>query len=193
MAGRTDVDCYQEVDLQFIRKSIKRMIHRIGWIDETADLEQDIWLYVLQRLPKHDPDKSDMQPFIILLIKHKIADMFKSWNGAKRSWHRAMVSLNDSIVDECGNTVERWECVDQSSHLGFYRSEQDRQDLKIDMDSVMSSLPEKLQFIATQLQERSITEISRQFGIPRSSLYNSIKRLRGMLEEAGISDYLSNS
>ena len=96
-------------------------------------------------------------------------------------------------MDELGDSVERWEFVDQNDRTNLFRAEHELEDLRIDLDSTVSSLPDNLRFVATQLQERSITEISQQFRIPRSSLYNSIKRLRNMLEKAGICDYLSNS
>ena len=64
------------------------------------------------------------------------------------------------------------------------------QDLSIDLGRVIASLPPELRTLCERLQTESVTEISRDTGIPRGTIYESIKKLRAIFEDAGLRDYL---
>jgi transposase-like protein len=62
----------------------------------------------------------------------------------------------------------------------------------MDLASFMSTLPEKFQDVLRRRQTHSITEISRDLGIPRSTLNDWMLQIRQLFEEAGFDRYLES-
>jgi transposase-like protein len=56
----------------------------------------------------------------------------------------------------------------------------------------MSTLPEKFQDVLRRRQTHSITEISRDLGIPRTTLNDWMLQIRELFEEAGFERYLES-
>ncbi len=48
----------------------------------------------------------------------------------------------------------------------------------------------ELRELCKRLDTDTVTEISRDTGIPRGTIYESIKKLRAIFEDAGLRDYL---
>ncbi|MCU0710038.1 MAG: hypothetical protein MUF23_17285 [Pirellula sp.] len=61
-----------------------------------------------------------------------------------------------------------------------------------DLATFMSKLPEKFQDILRRRQTHSITEISRDLGIPRTTLNDWMVQIRKLFEEAGFDRYLES-
>jgi DNA-directed RNA polymerase specialized sigma24 family protein len=83
---------------------------------------------------------------------------------------------------------------DQDRRLGRERrlGEEDLNDLRMDLATFMSKLPEKFQDILRRRQTHSITEISRDLGIPRTTLNDWMLQIRKLFEEAGFDRYLDS-
>lgn len=62
----------------------------------------------------------------------------------------------------------------------------------MDLATFMSKLPEKFQDILRRPQTHSITEISRDLGIPRTTLNDWMLQIRKLFEEAGFDRYLES-
>jgi DNA-directed RNA polymerase specialized sigma24 family protein len=70
--------------------------------------------------------------------------------------------------------------------------EEDLNDLRMDLATFMSKLPEKFQDILRRRQTHSITEISRDLGIPRTTLNDWMLQIRKLFEDAGFDRYLES-
>ena len=83
---------------------------------------------------------------------------------------------------------------DQDRRLGRARrlGEEELNDLRMDLATFMSKLPEKFQDILRRRQTHSITEISRDLGIPRTTLNDWMFQIRKLFEEAGFDRYLES-
>jgi DNA-directed RNA polymerase specialized sigma24 family protein len=83
---------------------------------------------------------------------------------------------------------------DQDRRLGRERrlGEEDLNDLRMDLATFMSKLPEKFQDILRRRQTHSITEISRDLGIPRTTLNDWMLQIRKLFEDAGFDRYLES-
>jgi DNA-directed RNA polymerase specialized sigma24 family protein len=81
---------------------------------------------------------------------------------------------------------------DQDRRLGRERrlGEQELNDLRMDLAAFMSKLPDKFQDLLRRRQTQSITEISRDIGIPRTTLNDWMLQIRKLFEEAGFERYL---
>jgi DNA-directed RNA polymerase specialized sigma24 family protein len=70
--------------------------------------------------------------------------------------------------------------------------EEELNDLRMDLATFISKLPEKYQDILRRRQNQSITEISRDLGIPRTTLNDWMLQIRKLFEEAGFDRYLDS-
>jgi hypothetical protein len=59
-----------------------------------------------------------------------------------------------------------------------------------DLADVVAHLPKELRDLAERLKSRSLSETSRELGIPRSTLQRRVHRLRQYFEDAGLRIYL---
>ena len=60
------------------------------------------------------------------------------------------------------------------------------------LDSVLDRLPPKLRDLAERLKGDSLSQIARDTGVPRTTLYESVRRLRQIFERAGLGKYLES-
>jgi RNA polymerase sigma-70 factor (ECF subfamily) len=60
----------------------------------------------------------------------------------------------------------------------------------MDIRKAVESLPPELRELCMRLATDTVMEISRDTGIPRGTIYESIKKLRTIFEDAGLRDYL---
>ena len=111
-----------------------------------------------------------------------------------RDYRLCSCSLNDRLEDEEGRSIERMETLDQEDYLRrtgkLSRPMSELRNLSIDLRSAVQTLPPELRELCKRLQTESVTEISRDTGIPRGTIYESIKKLRAIFEDAGLKDYL---
>ena len=98
------------------------------------------------------------------------------------------------MVGEDGEEIEKIEVFDQEAYLGrtgrLSLSSAEVRNLSIELNKVLKSLPPELRILCKRLETDTITEISRGIGIPRATLYGLIKKLRAILKEAGLREYL---
>ena len=187
-------DGLDEYTVNLIRRKARQLVGRAGWTaQDVPDLEQEIWCSLLKCLKGVDRGKEDMSAFIATVVKHTIVNMLKARNVAKRDWRKESVSLDDFLEDTKGNIFERWHILDQAgiqNDMTDYRSEEELSNLRIDMSLAMKSLPESLRRLAQTLEKHTVLELSRRSGIPRSTIYDAIQKIRKHLEEAGFVDYM---
>ena len=86
------------------------------------------------------------------------------------------------------------ETIDQEDYLRrtgrLSRTADELRALTIDVRKAMEQLPPELRRLCRRLETETVTEISRDTGIPRGTIYESIKKLRAIFEDAGLRDYL---
>lgn len=63
-------------------------------------------------------------------------------------------------------------------------------DLRIDLESVIESLPEQLRDLCERMKTGNMMEISRETGICRGTLYYRLSLLREAFLDAGLKEYL---
>lgn len=178
-----------------IRCKARQLVGKAGFTwDDVEDLEQEMRLDLLERLPKFDPDKASRTTFVARVIEHKISKLCRHRKQQRRDYRRESGSLNDPIADGEGKTIEHAYTIGQDEvdiRMGHRRrSLEEEAHLRLDVSLVMSGLPESLREIAERLKTETITEAAKSLGIPRSTLYRSIGRLKVIFEDAGLRDYL---
>jgi RNA polymerase sigma-70 factor (ECF subfamily) len=180
---------------RLIKHKARQLVGKAGhtW-DDVEDIEQDLTLDVLRRLSKYKPDRSQLNTFVALVVEHRIASLIAARKARMRDYRLCCCSLNDYLENEDGDTVERIETVDQEDYFRrtgrLSRTATELGDLALDIREVAGRLPPKLRELCRLLQTDTITKISRDTGVPRTTLYEGIKKLRAFFEDAGLREYL---
>lgn len=88
-----------------IRRKVKQLIGRAGFTrQDHEDLEQDLFVRVLQSLPRFNPDVAHRNKFITTVVERYVANILRNKQAEKRD-HRGVASLNVMIeITEEGPT-----------------------------------------------------------------------------------------
>ena len=178
-----------------IKYKARRLIGQAGFTaSDRDDLEQELILDLLRRLPKYNPKRAQLNTFIARVVEHKIATLIEARKAGIRDYRRCPFSLDDRFEDEAGRSVERVDTFDQEDYLlrtgAQSRPADELSALTIDVAAVLETLPPELRELCRRLKAESVTEISRDTGVPRGTIYESVKNLREIFEDAGLKDYL---
>ena len=187
-----------EYAVRIIKFKARQLVGRVGFTEsDREDLEQEMMLDLLQRLSKYDPERAQRNTFISRVVDHKIATIIEARKAGLRDYRLCRCSLNDQFESgEYEDTfcIERMETIDQEDYLRrtgrISRSPSELRDLSIDIRQAIEKLPPELRELCRRLDTDTVTEISRDTGIPRGTIYESIKKLRAIFEDAGLRDYL---
>lgn len=180
--------------VRLIRKTAKRMVGKTGLIAaDVEDLQQDLWLDMLQRLSGYRHDRGHIRAFLTHVVKNKAASILAARSAAKRGGGLRWVSLNEPFEDEDGEEVERLDAISVDDFLrltrGTIRSEATRLELAIDVRKTVGQLPPPQRAICLLLIDENQCAVANVVGIPRSTLRDLIKRLRRIAKDAGLDDY----
>lgn len=189
---------YQGIDdyaVRIIKYKARQLVGRVGFTEsDRQDLEQEMVFDLLRRLPKFKPERAQRNTFIARVVEHKVATIIEAQKAGMRDYRLCSCSLNDRFENDEGGSVERIDTINQDDYLqrtgNLSRPISDLRGLSIDVRRAVEKLPPELRDLCKRLQVESVTEISRDTGIPRGTIYESIKKLRTLFEDAGLKDYL---
>jgi len=184
-----------EYAARVIRHKARQLVGTAGFTkSDREDLEQEMMLDVLQRLPKFDANKATHKTFVARIIERKISKLLRHQASEMRDYRRESYSLDERIDDGDGSTVARGETIAQEEldrRLGRRkRSDQEEWELAHDVAATLARLPEHLRRLCELLKTGSISEAAREMGVPRTTLNDHVKKLREIFEDAGLRDYL---
>jgi RNA polymerase sigma-70 factor (ECF subfamily) len=140
-------------------------------------LEQDLVLAILQSLNQFDPEQGHLNVFITTVVERRVATILRERRAKKR---------DGGVVRSLGGRKD-----DQSTDPIDPRSGHERQvDFANDLAEALARLPEELRDLAELLKRQSLSEVSRDLGVPRTTLQRQKNRLRQCFEDAGLHIYL---
>ena len=120
------------------------------------------------------------------MVEHRLASLIGAQKAGIRDYRRCRCSLNECFEDADGRSVERVDTFDQEDYLlrtgGQSRPSEELSALAIDVAAVIEGLPHELRNLCRRLKAETVTEISRDTGVPRGTIYESIKKLREIFE-----------
>lgn len=191
-------NCYDGVDeyaVRIIKFKARQLVGQAGFTDsDRNDLEQEMVIDLLRRLPKFDPSKARRNTFIARIVEHKVATLIEAQTAGVRDYRRYGFSLNERIEYEEGKTIERSDTISQDDYLRRTgrksTTAQETVELAVDLDVFLNKLPPQLRSLCDRLAAESLTAIATETGVPRSTLYEAVKKLRRLLREAGFDEYL---
>lgn len=186
-------------DDKFVRRVILRQVRKVIATsnltnDDRDDLVQEAYTQVTKSLESFDPAVGHIRPFIVTVVQRHLGNVVRDRNVAKRAT-RGRVSLSKTVRSEEDSHVEMSQVLqakDQDRRLGRERrlSEEDLNDLRLDLAAFMKTLPERFQDLLRRRQTQTISEISRDLGVPRTTVNEWMRKIQSLFEEAGFDRYL---
>ena len=151
--------------VQLIKYKARQLVGQAGFTaSDRDDLEQELILDLLRRLPKYNPERARRNTFIA------------GGRAQDRHPHRGAEGRHPGLP--------ALPMFPQRPLRGRGRP------LALDLAVVLERLPPELRELCRRFKAESVTEISRDTGVPRGTIYESIKKLREIFEDAGLKDYL---
>lgn len=191
-----------DANLTYARKQshfkAKQLIGNYGFTrDDLEDIRQDLLAELFRRLERFDPAKAGVRTFITRLLNNAVADLIERRRAQCRDYRRSTCRLDDWT--EAGDEDGGWTTyaaqtteADVKAHLRTeFRSESEALQLRMDVEAVIDRLPRDLRELSRHLQTKSVSQIAREKGVSRQSVYGSIRQLRRIFSEAGLGEYLA--
>ena len=192
---RPEINQYAE---SVIRVKARQLVGTAGFTrSDVADIEQELRIELLLRLPKFDPDKATYNTFVNCLVGRKCAKLVRHRMRELRDYRRNSCSLDELVEDDEGcvtaraNTIDRDEADSRADRRARTREEQAQ--IRTDVALVLGTLPDDLRKLAKCVMTApTLTEAAQKLGMQRSAFYDAIGRLRSHLRAAGLGDYFKS-
>lgn len=180
---------------QLIRHKARQLVRHPGFRQfEQEDIEQELRKELVQKYSNFDPDRARETTFIARVIENKTVSLVRIRTAEKRDFRRNANSLNETVRDADGGSVERVQTFDTSAarnHTGQSpRSDEEQSQLRLDIAEVLKSLPDELRHLAELLQEMSEYAASRNLGKSRRQVAKDVACLRKLFEDHDLAAYL---
>ena len=144
--------------VEIIRFKARQLVGQAGFtVADREDLEQELILDLLRRMPKYDSKRAKRNTFIARMV-------------------------------ERAEKLDQEDCL-LRTHVQP-RAAEELRSLALDVAAIVETLPPELRAFCRRLGQETVSEISRDTGVPRGTLYKSIHRLWEIFEDAGLKDYL---
>jgi RNA polymerase sigma-70 factor (ECF subfamily) len=193
MDSQNSYDGIDEYGADLIRYKARQLIGKAGFTeDDRPDLEQELMIDLLQRMRHFNPAKAKKTTFMARIVEHHILTILEARYAQCRDWRLCKISLNIPVYND-ENAAELIDLLDSEGSLkGATHEPRDilAHDIRMDIDRVIATLPKELRDLCERLQVNTMAEIARDLGIPRTTLYDRLSKLREVFREAGLGDYL---
>jgi RNA polymerase sigma-70 factor, ECF subfamily len=175
---------------EVIRRKARYLKRRGGFSpSDLPDLEQELWQHLLNRMPTYDPSLTDWEKFASAVVTAWAANCLRDRFAAKRD-PRRLRPLPTTTESDQQESVRPEDMLSGQAHdarLGIHHpSEQERLELQLDVREALENLPADLRRIAERLQHITPAELARELGMPRTTLYGMIERIRRRFERWGL-------
>jgi RNA polymerase sigma factor (sigma-70 family) len=180
---------------RLVRKTVRSLLRSPAFsAADREDLEQELTLEVLRRLPRFDPQRGRRESFLARVVESRARTLLRRRSAPCRDWRRR-ASLDELTKDQDGRRVEVWRTLDADlcrARRGIgVEDGAEGIDLRIDVATAMASLPPDLRRLCAALIRGSARDASRSSGTPRGAVRGKVARIRAHFERCGLGDYAS--
>ena len=161
-----------------IHYKVEQLIGNYGFTDDDYDdLTQELTVAILRRLPAFRADRAEYNTFVSRVIDWKVIDLIRHQTSEKRDYRCEAYSLNEQVAGPENKPVPRFAMMEQDEgdiRIGKYKhTATERLELQLDVESVLADLPDELRQVAMMLQEKTITQVAQELGMPRTTFRNT--------------------
>jgi len=146
---------------------------------EPEDFEQDFRLRLLAGMDDYDPARTSWRTFVCMVLDRHYRHLVRKFITAQRHASMSPLALEDANEDFAESIPDP-----QYDEGGPFAAI----DLRLDVESALSGMPERLRGIAALLMTYRPVEVAEILGISPASVTRAIKRIRPYLEAAGLGD-----
>lgn len=176
---------------RFICAKARQVVGKAGLTEsDRADIEQDLWLDLLERWPKFQPQRARSSTFVARVVNHKVAMILRARLRAKRAPAHNGHSLDICCQDADGQTVAHAALLDEQIHgrrTGYYSySTEELLALRADVACILSTLSARQQRLCRQLMLHPIAHIARKGNVSRTTVYHAVEQLRNKFADKDI-------
>lgn len=162
---------------RLIRKQARRVVDQAGLpMADQEDIAQDLRFHLLTQAPKYDDTRGRRTTFSKCVIERKATALLHKARGRTRG----VVAVDDSDLDQFDQDVYRRRTGNGVQDPGG------RSELRLDIKRCLRTLPPADRALVHLLMYERITDIARLTGVPRSTLYGRIARLREVFARANL-------
>ena len=177
-----------------VKRKVGQIIGRAGFkTQDRKDLEQELLRRLIKGLKSFDPDVAHRKSFVTTIVERAVANILRDAQAQKRD-RRFVCSLQVQLdVSEDGPTELAETIGDREYNRRRCRDPRSAEELALlvaDVADVIASLPDELRAVAERMKAQSISSIARGMGIPRTTLNETVRRLRQRFEQAGLRNYV---
>ena len=175
-----------------IRLKVSQLIRTTCLPDSLQeDLEQEVRMSLIERLPRFDSDRSSLTTFVSRVVDRTLVDQLRQMYAKKRDVRRNGVSLNCSISDEEGRLASWASTISQQREDTFIGRREVDPGLSMDLRDAVEDLSSEQRSLCDRLSYQTISEVSRKTGQSRPALYRQIEDIRKRFEDRGLRGYLN--
>ena len=187
-----------EFAVKLIKHKARRLIGSAGFVDaDRADLEQEFVIDLLQRQPRFNPALAKLETFITRVVDHHVATLVQEQKAGCRDYRRRAGSLDERRDNDGGTSSDVPPVLASESYRGetaaSARRHEELADLRVDLRRTLNDLPTDLRVLCDRLQISTVSEISRETGVPRGTIYEGVAKLRSRFERADLAKYIGGS
>ena len=149
---------------------------------DSEDVVQELVTRVLEQLPQFDETRATLRTYQNRLIERALIDHLRREEAAKRgrrSTRRAAHRLGE-LADGQGDCRRR----------NGSRSQIERCDLEMDLESATAVLEPEQQQLCNQIKRKPITEVADDEGVVRGTIYRRLRPIREVFDSLGLAKYL---
>ena len=172
-------DLTQELEV-LVRTKIRSLVGTYGFLPaDYDDLTQEVTTDLLRRLASYDPSRGSMITFSSRVIDHKIASLIQRQKAAVRDCRVGPLSLEDLPEELCSEEIAQQ-----------HRSRLAAEDLRIDLEKMLSVLPQALGAVCQLMRELAGADRSPGGCLSRKAFQTATQRLGREFKRAGLHEYL---
>ena len=180
---------------RLVRRKAQQLAGRAGIPrSDRQDIEQHLYLVLVKQWHRFDPQTGHLQAFVTTVVERAVANVFRDRLAEKRDRRRCNVSLSamTSVGEEGEEKLAETLTADEHrSRMGErVRSDQELFEFAEDVEALLLGLSPPLRKICRLLMHHSISAVARKTKIARTTLNDTLRRLRQRFEDAGLQNYL---
>lgn len=142
---------------------------------DVEDLEQELAMDLLLRLPWFDPARAGLATFLDRVVGHRAAALVAGAMAKRRGGGLTLVSVDDL---ESGNDPETALTSQNLDHI----------ELAVDVRRLLGRLPEEHRRLCHLLVVMDKPDIPRRLGMSRATFYRRLAEVRGFFRDAGLEE-----
>ena len=194
MNPTNEVVAYAKTTITF---SARKLIGKCGITEaDLEDIESEMMLDVLKRLPKHDQHRWSYKTFIPRIVKNKSCHIMRNRCTGKEFFFRGAQSMDAPLkldVQTRSQPLTLHDIVSSDSLYGICKlSDYEHSELRSDLAFVISNLSNTQRLCCQAIMKgEPIFKIAQAHGIPQSTFYKHvIIPIREAFKDAGLQEYL---